>query len=101
MQWAGFDLASKPMSRAGLRLTPDSGIDLVLAADAMICVADLSPVLNEASRVLAPGGLLAFTLERHDGDGFIMGEGRRYAHSASYVRASIEAAGLVQLQLEE
>jgi hypothetical protein len=34
-------------------------------------------------------------------DGFIMGEGRRYAHSASYVRASIEAAGLVVLQLEQ
>jgi predicted TPR repeat methyltransferase len=79
----------------GLRSMPDSGVELVLSADAMVYVADLFPVLKEASRVLASGGLLAFTLERHDGDGFIMGEGRRYAHSASYVRASIEAAGLV------
>jgi predicted TPR repeat methyltransferase len=85
----------------GLRTTPDSDIDLVLAADAMVYVADLFPVLKQASRVLAPGGLLAFTLERHDGDGFVMGEGRRYAHSAPYVRASIEAAGLVVLQLEQ
>jgi predicted TPR repeat methyltransferase len=52
----------------GLRTTPDSGIDLVLAADAMVYVADLVPVLQQASRVLAPGGLLAFTLERHDGE---------------------------------
>ena len=85
----------------GLRKTPDSGVDLVLSADAMVYVADLVPVLKEASRVLASGGLLAFTLERHDGDGFIMGEGRRYAHSASYVRASIEAVGLVVLQFEQ
>ena len=85
----------------GLRTTPDFGVDLVLSADAMVYVADLFPVLKEASRVLASGGLLAFTLERHDGDGFIMGEGRRYAHSAPYVRASIEAAGLVVLQLEQ
>ncbi|MGA9087799.1 MAG: tetratricopeptide repeat protein [Bradyrhizobium sp.] len=85
----------------GLRTTPDSGVDLVLSADAMIYVADLVPVLKEASRVLASGGLLAFTLERHDGEGLIMGEGRRYAHSASYVRASIEAVGLVVLQLEQ
>ena len=85
----------------GLRTTPDSGVDLVLSADVMIYVADLVPVLNEASRVLASGGLLAFTFERHEGDGCIMGEGRRYAHSASYVRASIEAAGLVVLQLEQ
>jgi predicted TPR repeat methyltransferase len=85
----------------GLRTTPDCGVELVLAADAMVYVADLVPVLKQASRVLACGGLLAFTLERHDGDGFIMGEGRRYAHSASYVRASIEAAGLVLLQLDQ
>jgi predicted TPR repeat methyltransferase len=85
----------------GLRTIPDSGADLVLSADVMIYVADLLPVLKEASRVLASGGLLAFTFEKHDGDGCIMGEGRRYAHSASYVRASIEAAGLVVLGLEQ
>ena len=85
----------------GLLATPDCGVDLVLSADAMVYVADLFPVLKEASRVLASGGLLAFTLERHDGDGFIMGEGRRYAHGVSYVRASIEAAGLVVLQFEQ
>ena len=81
----------------GLRTMPNSSVDLVLSADAMIYVADLLPVMKEASRVLASSGLMAFTLERHDGDGFIMGEGRRYAHSAPYVRASIEAAGLVDV----
>jgi predicted TPR repeat methyltransferase len=84
----------------GLRSTPDSGVDLVLAADAMVYVADLAPVLQQAGRTLAAGGLLAFTLETHDGEGFIMGKGRRYAHGASYVRAMIEAAGLVVLQFE-
>jgi predicted TPR repeat methyltransferase len=84
----------------GLRDTPDSGADLVLAADAMVYVADLLPLLKQASRVLASGGLLAFTLERHDGDGFVMGEGRRYAHSAAYARAAIEAAGLAVLQFD-
>lgn len=84
----------------GLRKAPDCAADLVLAADAMVYVADLLPVLNEASRVLVPGGVLAFTVESHDGDGFIMGEGRRYAHGGAYVRASIEAAGLAVLQLD-
>ncbi|MEA2883234.1 MAG: hypothetical protein QOH32_2490 [Bradyrhizobium sp.] len=55
----------------------------------------------DASRALARGGLLAFTVESHDGDGFVMGEGRRYAHGARYVRASIETAGLAVLQLEQ
>jgi predicted TPR repeat methyltransferase len=85
----------------GLRTTPASGVELVLSADAMVYIADLLPVLKEASRVLAPGGLLAFSLESHKGRGVIMGEGRRYAHSASYVRASIEAADLVVLRHDQ
>lgn len=85
----------------GLRTMPVASAELVLSADAMIYVADLFPVLKEARRVLAPGGLLAFTLERHEGDGFIMGEGRRYAHGDCYVRASIEAAGLAVLVHEQ
>ena len=85
----------------GLRTTSDSSVDLVVSADVMIYVADLFPVLKEASRVLASGGLLALTLERHDGDGFILSDGRRYAHSASYLRASMEAVGLVALKLEQ
>ena len=71
----------------------------VFARACLVDFSRLEPGL--ASRVLASGGLLAFTLERHDGDGFIMGEGRRYAHSASYMRASIEAVGLVVLQFEQ
>jgi predicted TPR repeat methyltransferase len=30
-----------------------------------------------------------------------MGEGRRYVHGACYVRTSLDAAGLVVLQLEQ
>jgi predicted TPR repeat methyltransferase len=50
--------------------------------------------------VLVPGGLLAFTAETHSGDGVVLGAGLRYAHSAPYVRASIEAAGLALNHLE-
>jgi predicted TPR repeat methyltransferase len=85
----------------GLRARPGGCADLVLAADAMVYVADLAPVLTEIRRVLTTGGLLAFTLERSAGDGVILGQGLRYAHSASYVRASLTAAGLVLSQLEE
>jgi predicted TPR repeat methyltransferase len=85
----------------GLRGRPDASADLVLAADAMVYLADLAPLLREAKRVLVAGGLLAFTVETHGGDGVILGEGLRYAHSAAYVRASIREAGLALSQLEE
>lgn len=84
----------------GLRDRREASAELILAADAMVYVADLAPVLKEAKRVLVAGGLVAFTAETHDGDGVIIGEGLRYAHGAPYVRASIEAAGLGLSQLE-
>jgi predicted TPR repeat methyltransferase len=85
----------------GLRAKPDGSADLVLAADAMVYVADLVPVLTEICRVLSAGGLLAFTLERHDGDGVIIGEGLRYAHSLHYVRNALTVAGLTLSQVEQ
>ena len=86
---------------AGLRGKPDASADLILGADAMVYVADLAPVLGEAARVLAAGGLLAVTLETHDGAGVQIGQGLRYAHSERYVRAQVEAAGLQLAQCED
>jgi predicted TPR repeat methyltransferase len=112
----GIDLSSRMIEKArasglyaelevadmldGLRSKPDASANLVLAADAMVYVPELAPLLREARRVLAPGGLLAFTAETHQGDGVIIGEGLRYAHSAAYVRASIADAGLTLSRLE-
>jgi predicted TPR repeat methyltransferase len=114
--FTGIDLSPRMIERArltglyaelevtdmleGLRGRPDACAELILAADAMVYVADLAPVLKQAKRVLVAGGLLAFTAETHDGDGVVIGEGLRYAHGADYVRASIEAAGLSLSQLE-
>jgi predicted TPR repeat methyltransferase len=78
----------------GLRGRPEASADLVVAADAMVYLADLVPVLREVTRVLVPGGVLACTLETHDGVNVVLGEGLRYAHGAAYVRRSIGDAGL-------
>ena len=85
----------------GLRSKPDASAELILAADAFVYVADLAPVLAEANRVLTAGGLLAFTTETHAGEAVILGKGLRYAHSAAFVRASVEAAGLKLWLLED
>lgn len=85
----------------GLRGKPDASADLILAADAMVYVADLAPLLHEARRVLTAGGLLAFTVETHRGEGVILGEGLRYAQGAGYVCASVGDAGLVLSRLED
>ncbi|MBR0723223.1 class I SAM-dependent DNA methyltransferase [Bradyrhizobium manausense] len=84
----------------GLRTKADASANLVVAADAFVYLSDLAPVLSEAKRVLVSGGVLAFTLETHDGDGIVLGEGLRYAHSAEYVRGALAKAGLKLLTLE-
>jgi predicted TPR repeat methyltransferase len=115
--FTGFDLSPKMIERAratslyaelevadmvqGLRGQHDSSANLILAADAMVYLSDLAPVLSEARRVLAAGGLLAFTVETHAGDGVIIGAGLRYAHGASHVRSAIAAAGLALAHLED
>jgi predicted TPR repeat methyltransferase len=84
----------------GLRERPEAGAELILAADAMVYVPDLAPVLSEVKRVLTPGGLVTFTVEAHDGDGVIMGAGLRYAHGADYIRNTVAASGLALAHLE-
>ncbi|MDH2402236.1 methyltransferase domain-containing protein [Bradyrhizobium sp. SSUT18] len=84
----------------GLRARSDASANLVVAADAFVYLPDLGPVLSEARRVLAPDGVLAFTLETHDGSGIVLGEGLRYAHSTEYVRDAMAKAGLQLLTLE-
>jgi len=84
-----------------MRGKPDASADLILAADAMIYLSDLAPLLTEAKRVLVAGGLLAFTVETHSGEGVILGEGLRYVHSTGYVRAAIEACGLALSRCED
>jgi predicted TPR repeat methyltransferase len=85
----------------GLSGRPDASANLILAADAAVYLSDLAPLLREAARVLASGGLLAFTVETHGGEGVILGAGLRYAHSSAYVRDSIAAAGLTLSRLDD
>jgi predicted TPR repeat methyltransferase len=84
----------------GLHRRPDCSTDLVIAADVLIYLHDLAPVLREVTRVLVPGGLLAFTAETHDGDGVVLGAGLRYAQSEDHLRSLTAAAGLTLLHLE-
>jgi predicted TPR repeat methyltransferase len=72
---------------------------LILAADVLVYVNDVAPIIARSSRVLAPGGLLAFTVETHSGDGVKLLPTLRYAHGEAYVRAALNDAGLVAVRL--
>jgi predicted TPR repeat methyltransferase len=84
-------------------LTAEAGAQfhLVLAADVFVYCSDLAPIAAAVARVLAPGGLFAFTVETHREPGVRLQETLRYAHSPGHVRAVIAGAGLELRRLDD
>ncbi len=60
--------------------------DLVLAADTLVYLGDLSKVFAGVLQALKPGGHFLFTTEKKDGAGFELGPKRRWRHSESCLR---------------
>jgi predicted TPR repeat methyltransferase len=77
-----------------LRASPDRAFDLILAADVLVYIGDLVPLFTLIARGLASGGVFAFTAERHDGNGYVIGSETRYAHSHGYLGQASTAVGL-------
>ena len=74
---------------------------LIVAADVFAYLSWLPGVVAAAARVLAPRGLLAFTVETHPGNDVILGEKLRYAHGAAHVRGAVLGARMTLLSLAE
>ncbi|WP_338720283.1 methyltransferase [Devosia sp. XK-2] len=76
-------------------------VDLVTAADVLIYCGALQPVLAALMPALKPGGLVAFSLEAHDGDeALFLRPSLRYAHGIAATREALVAAGLEVLRYE-
>ena len=75
--------------------------DLVVAADVFVYLNDLAPVLAAISRVLAPRGVIAFTVETHSAAGVALLPTLRFAHADDYLRNAIAGAGLQLITLEK
>lgn len=84
-----------------LERAPPASFDLVIAADAFVYVGDLAPLCAAAARALMPGGRLAFTVERHAGPDFVLGEKLRYAHGRAHLEAALSAARLSVAAIED
>jgi predicted TPR repeat methyltransferase len=77
---------------------------LILAADVFVYFHELTPIVEAIEHVLQPGGLVAFSVETQEsesaGDGVILRETLRYAHSATHVRTAMAAGGLTLISLD-
>ena len=83
------------------KVSPDR-YDLIVAADVMVYLGSLTPVLAAARNALKDSGVLAFTLERTgETESYMLGAKHRYAHSPGYVRDQAEFAGFAVLLMED
>lgn len=79
----------------------EESCDLILAGDLFVYVGDLGKVFASALRALRGGGLFAFSLERHDGEGFVLHSKVRFAHSLSYISELSRAHQFGEVRVRE
>jgi predicted TPR repeat methyltransferase len=77
---------------------PACSLDLILAADVLVYLGDLAPLLRAVAMKLRPLGLFAFTTQSTQNDprpaGFVLGPDSRFSHSESYIRATAASFSL-------
>ncbi len=79
----------------------ENAFDVLLAADVFVYVGDLDSTFAAAARTLRAGGLFAFSVERHDGEGFLLNSRVRFVHSLAYVRKVAAAHSFTEVHLCE
>lgn len=86
-----------------LAAQPQASFDLVLAADVLIYIGDISQLVREAARVLRPGGRFAFSIEQPSQacDSYRLEASGRYAQSLAYVRRLAREAGFAERSCRE
>jgi len=78
----------------------EAAFDLAAAADVLVYIGDLAPLMLAAKRALRPGGAFVFSVEEFDGAGFTLRASQRYAHSSAYVQDVAVQAGMVVRSIE-
>jgi predicted TPR repeat methyltransferase len=84
---------------------PEHRADLVSAADVMMYLGSLETVFPLVTGLLAPRGLFAFSVEEageeeRQGQGFVLRESLRYAHTEAHIRLALAHHRLELLKLE-
>jgi len=98
-QKAIYDCLVEGNLAAFLSSEEPASADLIIAADVFVYVGELASVFAAAARILIAGGLFAFSVQSREGEGFVLGEDLRYAHSAGYLAATASMSGLEVMHL--
>lgn len=72
----------------------DGAFDILVAGDLFPYLGGLSPFMAVAHARLAPGGLIAYSIELSDGEPLKLSQSGRFLHTVAYVENCARAAGL-------
>jgi predicted TPR repeat methyltransferase len=72
---------------------------LILAADVLCYINDLTHLFSAIAQAIPPQGLFAFTCQSNGAPGVTLGQDMRYSHAPDYIRETAAAAGLAVLHL--
>ena len=113
----GFDLSAGMLAIANAKATYDAlekydiaqlspgsrQYDLIVAADVFAYIGALGGVIGWCHASLAPGGILAFTVEAAAADEppVILRESRRFAHAQDYMETLLTNAGFDAMDISE
>lgn len=75
--------------------------DVIAAVDMLNYLGDLGPIFRLVAERLRVGGLLVGTVEKRIEGGQALSEKRRYRHGEDHVRAALDGAGLVLVEMSE
>lgn len=76
-------------------------VDLIVACDTLIYFGDLRQVVQPAVRRLAPGGVIAFTVEHGARYPFLLDDSGRFTHHPDHLVEVAGEAGLAVVDLQE
>jgi predicted TPR repeat methyltransferase len=79
---------------AFLKARKAASADLIVAADVLVYLGDLTAVIAACAKALSPGGLFAFTVQSQQGDGYRLGPDLRFHHGRSHIEGAASSAGL-------
>lgn len=68
--------------------------DIALAADVLVYIGDLLPLMAGVKKILHPGGQFCFSVQDIEGESFVLGVDHRYAYSEAYLRRCCQESGL-------
>jgi predicted TPR repeat methyltransferase len=106
---AGVDLSGKMLEQARQRGGYDvlacadaadwlaghgGSYDLAVAADVLVYIGDLAPLLRQVHGALRGAGWFACSVEAHAGEGYVLQPSGRFAHALAYVEHAAAQAGL-------